>query len=355
MTREDRERRGEELLRAVLHGERLEGEDAAERAMLESFLGSCREAAAACGDEPELALRALASSTREDLSWRGDLQVALRFVHGGLRASALLRLAAASLLLHLAALPVVAYYLLREAPPLPEFRVETGRPPLPFAAASADGMEPQPDLDIPDLGGSQVLLVDNTLSWSRWQLSQREDPITRREDPVDAAGGDAPEWLRARVAVLWRGAPVEWSGANLSATCVEVLALERALDQHLVGVRSEGVDGEELGSAPAGRLDAVAAMVGDSSAASSWLAAATLARAESYGWNTVSSAAALERARSSFSSGHRLRALIEAEGDLRGRLPLDALWVEVLREVEPASISLAWLERLRSWGAEGEL
>lgn len=66
-----------------------------------------------------LAQTILQRTTREDLSWRGDSREVLRYLRGRLSASPALRLLAASLLLHLLAMPVLAVALvwqLREAP-----------------------------------------------------------------------------------------------------------------------------------------------------------------------------------------------------------------------------------------------
>lgn len=60
--------------------------------------------------DAELTARVLARTTREDLSWRGDLTLVGRYVRERLSRSVVLRFAAASLLVHMAALPVLAYY-----------------------------------------------------------------------------------------------------------------------------------------------------------------------------------------------------------------------------------------------------
>jgi hypothetical protein len=58
----------------------------------------------------DLSQRILSQTTGEDLSWRGDLRLVGRYLGTGLGASPILRVAAASLLFHLVALPVLAYW-----------------------------------------------------------------------------------------------------------------------------------------------------------------------------------------------------------------------------------------------------
>lgn len=107
----------------------------ARRGELEEFLSNCRSA---LGDEQQLDVgwaeaqerdaaltaRVLARTTREDLSWRGDLTLVGGYVRERLSRSVLLRFAAASLLLHVAALPVLAYYAFL-APTSPPIIIDT--------------------------------------------------------------------------------------------------------------------------------------------------------------------------------------------------------------------------------------
>jgi hypothetical protein len=103
-----RERRGrEELVGDAQVRERLEG--------LESFVESCRsELREEMPANPEglaaLERQVLARTTREDVSWRGDLRLVRGFLRQRLSSSVFLRVVAASLLVHVAALPVLAYY-----------------------------------------------------------------------------------------------------------------------------------------------------------------------------------------------------------------------------------------------------
>ena len=103
-----RERRSrEELVGDAGARERLEG--------LESFVEACRselraEAPAAPERLAALEREVLAQTTREDISWRGDMRLLRGFLRQRLNSSVLLRVVAASLLVHIAALPVLAYY-----------------------------------------------------------------------------------------------------------------------------------------------------------------------------------------------------------------------------------------------------
>jgi hypothetical protein len=331
---------GEELLEAALRGEFVEGADREEQELLRSFILACREAAPVEEGATELCERALSASTREDLSWRGDLRIVSRYVRDGIRSSPMLRLAAASLVVHLIAIPVVALFMLAEKPVLPEFRIEMGRDALPFEDSWVRESAGEQVLEIGEPGDLDALLVDNTLRWSRWQLSRLPYPL---EADLDLA----PRWLRTRVAILWPGRLSAASGAEslkpLSGSYRHVIELERRLDRYLVEPRIGGFSAEERSV-----LDRVALMVRDEADAGSWLAVATLARAESYGWRSEKSGAALSRAREVFPGEHPWRPLIEIEGDVRGRLPLDPLWIEALRVVDPNSISAEWLEWIRS-------
>lgn len=80
------------------------------------FLDRCRDGLHAA-EEPADAFvdQVLARTTREDLRWRGDWRLVRGFVRGRLRSSRMLRFAAASLILHMLALPVFAWMALREA------------------------------------------------------------------------------------------------------------------------------------------------------------------------------------------------------------------------------------------------
>lgn len=106
-----------------------------------------------------LAQRVLERTTREDPSWRGDLILFSRFCRERMRSSMLLRLAAASLVIHLAAAPAVLAYLVLRKPVLePGFR--TGFEPRVESPYVEDPVEeppvirflaPEEELPVPDL------------------------------------------------------------------------------------------------------------------------------------------------------------------------------------------------------------
>jgi hypothetical protein len=95
----------------------------------------------------DFAERVLDSTSREDLGLAGDVRLILGFVGARLRSSRALRLAAASLLLHLLALPVLAFFVLREAEPRWPFNLTTEEPPELFFQPS---LEPEPELVVPE-------------------------------------------------------------------------------------------------------------------------------------------------------------------------------------------------------------
>jgi hypothetical protein len=95
----------------------------------------------------QFAARVLAHTTREDLGLLEDARLILAFVGARLRSSRALRVAAASLLLHLLALPVLAFLVLREPEPRWPFNLATEEPPeLHFEPA----LEPEPELVVPE-------------------------------------------------------------------------------------------------------------------------------------------------------------------------------------------------------------
>jgi hypothetical protein len=128
-----------------------------ERARLEGwrgFLAGCR-AELDDGSEVEgvdlgaLRERVLARTTREDVSLRGDLLLWRGFLAQRLRSSAVLRVVAASLLVHVAALPVLAYYTWRAPAPERGVRVDFARPSEPPFRESEP--EPPSEVDAPEV------------------------------------------------------------------------------------------------------------------------------------------------------------------------------------------------------------
>lgn len=99
-----------------------------------------------------LTARVFACTTREDLSWRGDLTLVGGYVRERLSRSVVLRFAAASLLLHMAALPVLAYYVFL-APTTPELHIDViphaeQYPAPPFPEDEAFPVQPGSPLEV---------------------------------------------------------------------------------------------------------------------------------------------------------------------------------------------------------------
>lgn len=294
------ERSEEEL--EELRGDPRRGAAAAE---LEAFLATCRHAlreapgeAAASAFEgargAALAERVLDRSTREDLGWRGDLRLLGGFAAERLRSSRLLRLAAASLLVHLAALPVLAWYALlppretglqisieprAETPLLPEEAEEPVR-----ELAQGFGADPLAE------GGPWPGVapeLENNLRQARYWLAPPQLPGTPpqsqpRAEPRAEAGGAVARLLAARARLL-RGEPAP---PPATATPAATGALERALDLELQLDRYV-LRGER--GAPLERALAAAARPLDGGDPGAELLELALARAESYGlagpWN----------------------------------------------------------------------
>jgi len=122
---------------------------------LEGFLEDCRaelraEEAAPVERMARLEREVLARTTREDVSWRGDLRLMGGFLRQRLSTSVVLRVVAASLLVHIAALPVLAYY--TWVAPAPErrlvFDVREFPSELPYRESE---QEPEPVPEAPEL------------------------------------------------------------------------------------------------------------------------------------------------------------------------------------------------------------
>lgn len=117
-----------------------------------AFLATCRAALAPGagrveqGEAGALLERVLARTTREDLSWRGDLRLVRGFVGRALHDSRSLRVAALVLGMHFLGLSVLAYQVLRR-PPQPQLHIDFETPALPpFVEPEA---EPSPELTVP--------------------------------------------------------------------------------------------------------------------------------------------------------------------------------------------------------------
>ena len=98
---------------------------------------------------PELEDSILAQTTRADLRRRGDLRLVRDYIMEGVRSSTLIRVAAASLLVHLVTLPLLAYYVFTASSPAVELGYEDWEdayPVSPYPERVED--EPTPDLPV---------------------------------------------------------------------------------------------------------------------------------------------------------------------------------------------------------------
>jgi hypothetical protein len=311
-------------------------EDARRLAELEGFIARCRAAgeqleAFAPGRQRSLVERVLARTTREDLSWRGDLRLFGGFVLQRLRTSPALRLAAASLLVHLFALPLLAWYglarldqerepVIRFAPLLPDPAFEERRERAPVVESRPlDPLEVELELSERD----PALYVANSLAWARYQLEPAppELPAERADE------GSAAAILRGRRRVLAeRTAELP---AGLAETRGPGAALaERALDCELL------LDLALVGAARPARLEAALRTLAGGrlpADASGLLAAAALARAESYGMLPGEAVDALGQARLALAGFPEAELLTGAGHDLRRVAPLGPVWLRALR------------------------
>lgn len=101
----------------------------------------------------------LAQTTREDLSWRGDLRLVSSFVRRGLSRSVWTKLVAASLIIHISALPILGYMLLVETPER-HFNIFLEKPVdppfeenLPEPDREVDSLDPELGDRLPELPG----------------------------------------------------------------------------------------------------------------------------------------------------------------------------------------------------------
>ena len=168
------------------------------------------------------------------------------------------------------------------------------------------------------------------MRWSRWQL-------VRGKEGLASARSSFPSWLRQRVDVLLE---IEDLGASEEATST-YLAAELALDSFLVSDGSRSSVGRVQIA-----IDALLSEMGPADRPETWLALSALARAESYGVLGEDASMVLTEARKSTSNEHAYRALIEVDGDLRRRLPIDPLWVKAYMMVAPAGADSPALDRL---------
>jgi hypothetical protein len=180
---------------------------AARLAALERLLAGAAAAVEAPQDrarEHALAERVLALTTREDLSWRGDLRLVGGFLRERMRESRLARSLAALLVANLTIGPVVAVAWVLVHEPEPQrrlyFHVEPSEPDLREDAAAEDaGLAPLPE-DVPEIEGLARIdrlaaqHVENRLRRARYLLAPAHGRVPA--PAAEAPGADAPLALR---------------------------------------------------------------------------------------------------------------------------------------------------------------
>ncbi len=197
--------------------------------------------------EARFVARVLARTTRQDLSWRGDARLLGDFLRTRLRASPLLRVVAASFVLHLVAAPVLAWWILREQVPARRITIQIEQP-------AEDPFAPPPPVAVPAADELRAAAHrrearENERARERFVLLARGAQAPRfesaPESTSDATRG--PELLAARAALLRAGADAEDADAvPVSAEPSDALGLalwcELELDRLvLTGRSSEGL------------------------------------------------------------------------------------------------------------------
>lgn len=339
-------------LRAASHGgppsAPADGSPAARE--LADFLGYLRASLGSESEHPSLARReralverVLARTTREDLSRREDARLLLGFVTARLRSSLALRLLAASLLLHLLALPVVAWVVWVRPTDAPRIEFEPAPGPPPFAEVPRETPqapsvpvldELTPALRAPATSG----YVANSIRWARWMLTQ--DPVPA---PPPAHGTDALDALLRRRLTILAGAPSASEGEPGRGALERALAAEVLLDRLLVTGRAPAeLELALLSLAPAAHAGSEP---GSSAGPLALLEACALARAEAYGVLPSAAQGELEWARSEFPGAVRL--LLRGE-DARLVAPLDREWCALLLRAAGERLAPAWAPILGS-------
>jgi hypothetical protein len=184
--------------------------------------------------EGALVGRILNASTREDLSWRGELRLVGSYLHNRLRESVLLRVVAASLVLHLAAIPAVAFWVSR--PP--------AKPPLRFGVElPIEELAEEESLEEPGSSeqerGLHAAEIDNALRRARFVLSRAQGPAlpaVQLEDSLERKlliGRSA--FLQDRSWEAWWNETNQWNSASALA---RILWIELLLDAYVLEDRT---------------------------------------------------------------------------------------------------------------------
>ncbi len=257
----------ERLLELLLDGSDLAELDAlratpdgAERvAALERFVAKSRTVLTA--DEPAanaaLVGRILEQTTREDLSWRGDLRLVGGFVRQRLRESLLLRVVAASLVAHVVAIPAAAWVIFRDREePKPHLHVSfEPAEESPFA-----DVEPEPLPDVPpvevDGGHRAAEHAENLLRRARYLLVSAPGPAPQGEPPSAEAALEI-RLLDARSRYLHGEGWADWLDDPHLARDADGAAVALLAEVHLDRLARDGERGAGFNAALA-RAESVA-------------------------------------------------------------------------------------------------
>jgi hypothetical protein len=199
---------------------------------LEDFLGLCRDSLEVHVDPARveaLTDEVLALTTREDLGWRGDMRLVGGFVHSRMRASFFLRVAAASLVVHVTGVPLLAYLGFFN-PPDNSFFIHTeqaAQPPFVDAPEEIDGeLVPQEVYEAIEL--IENLGIEDVVGYARHNL-QLGAPITdgNSEHRVGVI-------LAARSALIMGDTVVTDAPASDASTVELALWCELQLDRYVL-------------------------------------------------------------------------------------------------------------------------
>ncbi len=199
--------------------------------------------------EARFVARVLARTTRQDLSWRGDARLLGDFLRTRLRASPLLRVVAASFVLHLVAAPVLAWWILREQVPARRITIQIEQP-------AEDPFAPPPPVAVPALDELRAAAHrrearENERARQRFVLLARGAQAPRLEiapgSPSEATRG--PELLAARAALLRAGADGDADAVPVTAEPADALGLALWCELELDRLVLTGRSSERLGPA----------------------------------------------------------------------------------------------------------
>lgn len=213
--------------------------------------------------ESALVERILAATVRENFDWRGDLALVTNFVRERMRASPWLRFAAALLFIHAAALPVLAWIVLRSEQAAPHFF--SALEPLPRESAFAEPVvEPPAPLESGEESEPRLveLSADEHAAKARWAAERERQAASlrafdwpaARDDGVRAGDGLAQRlWVRSRQATHGDSAPAawateraRWSSSSLDVERLDLLALELEIELDRVARGADARAAREL-------------------------------------------------------------------------------------------------------------